>query len=78
MSHTTPPTTPTLYVIWYRPGPGHRWVKAGRTATRSEAETLIGGSDQWFIAPIQDRRFATDGVLRAGLPDGTIQATASG
>jgi hypothetical protein len=52
---------PVLFIIWHRTGPGHRWVKAGRTETHTEALTLIGGPGDWWISPLYDKRLADEG-----------------
>jgi hypothetical protein len=54
---------PVLFVIWYRPEKGHRWVKAGRTSTHAEAVAMIGGKGDWHIAPLYNADVGGDGLF---------------
>ncbi len=72
MTTATTPAEPVLYQLWHRPpGKRQRWRKAGRTSTRAEALTLIGGPGDWHIAPLYDSRLAGENrdTKRPGLFD---------
>ena len=59
---------PSLFVIWFRVGKGHRWTKVGRAGTHAEAVTMCGSEGDWHVAELKNPELAGEACPTADRP----------